>query len=140
MRLIERLTKAKQTLTPFQTEYAVVYEDVGMETCFIMHPDPNAMAALMAGGIFPPVWVHWELAKDEAKPDFKKHTRGYLLHDTPREPAKTEEEAVLYLVMKDVPKHIWSNWNSGNKPKMAICKRDQLPTDKTFRNAWRLAA
>lgn len=140
MRLIDRLADAKQRLEPYQTQYAVVYEDTDMETCAVMHPDPHAMAALMAGGVFPPVWVYWELEKDAAQPDFKKHTRGHLLHDTLREPAKTEEEAVLYLVMKDVPQHIWRNWNSGNKPKMAICKREQLPVDRTFRNTWRLAA
>jgi len=42
--------------------------------------------------------------------------------------------------MKDLPQHIWRNWNSGNKPKMVICKREQLPVDRTFRNTWRLAA
>ncbi len=61
MRLIDRLTDAKQRLEPHQTEYAVVYEDVDMNCCAVMHPDPNAMAALMDGGVFPPVWVFWEL-------------------------------------------------------------------------------
>ena len=93
MHLIDSLTEAKQRLEPHRTDYAVVYEDMDMDHCAVMHPDPNAMAALMAGGVFPPVWVYWELAKDEAQPDFKRHTRGYLMHDTPREGPKTEEEA-----------------------------------------------
>ena len=38
-------------------------------------PDPNWMACALQGGILPPVWVYQELAKDEAEPDFKKHTR-----------------------------------------------------------------
>jgi hypothetical protein len=139
-KLFDRLCWAKDHLEPFQTQYAVAYEDVDMDCVAIMHPDPNAMAALMAGGIFPPVWVYWELAKDEAQPDFKKHTRGHLLHDTEPMPALSEEQAVEYLVQKDLPQRIWRNWNKGNKPKMIICKREQLPAAREWRNAWRLAA
>ena len=139
-KLIERLAWAKENLEPFQTQYAVAYEDVDMDCVAIMHPDPNAMAALMAGGIFPPVWVYHELAKDEVQPDFNKHTRGHLLHETEPMPALFEEQAVEYLVQKDVPESIWRNWNKGNKPKMVICKRKQLPATREWRNAWRLAA
>ena len=139
-KLIDRLAWAKQNLEPVQTQYAVVYEDAGMDCVAIMHPDPNAMAALMAGGIFPPVWVYHELAKDEAQPDFKKHTRGHLLHETEPMPALSEEQSVEYLVQKDVPQSIWRNWDKGNKPKMVICKREQLPATREWRNAWRLAA
>jgi len=55
MHLLDRITKAKQRLEPHQTEYAVVYEDVDMDRCAVMHPDPHAMSALMDGGVFPPV-------------------------------------------------------------------------------------
>jgi hypothetical protein len=48
------------------------------------------MACALQGGILPPVWVYHELAKDEAQPDFKKHTRGYLLHQTEPVEAMTE--------------------------------------------------
>lgn len=139
-KLFDRLVWAKENLEPFQTQYAVAYEDVDMDCVAIMHPDPNAMAALMAGGIFPPVWVYWELAKDEAQPDFKKHTRGHLLHEADPMPALSEEQAVEFLIQKDLPQSIWRNWNKGNKPKMVICKREQLPATREWRNAWRLAA
>ena len=137
--LFDRLADAKQRLEAHQTKYAVVYEDVDMDCCSVMHPDPNAMAALMAGNVFPPVWVYWELAKDEAQPDFKRHTRGYLLHDTPREGPKTEKEALLYLIMKDVPQHIWRNYETSNSVHLKIIRREQQP-DREFRNAWRIAA
>ena len=140
MKLFDRLIEAKQKLEPYQTQYAVVYEDIDMNCCSIMTPDPNAMAALIHGGVFPPVWVYWELAKDEAQPNFKRHTRGYLLHDTPREGPKTEEEAVLYLIRKDIPQHIWKNYKTSNSVKMKIVKRTQLPKNREFRNAWRVAA
>ena len=139
MKMTDRIAQAKKDLQPFQTEYVVVYEDIDMNCCGVMHPDPHAMSALMAGGVFPPVWVYWELAKDEAKPNFKKHTRLNLLDDTPREPAKTEKQALEFLLMKDVPSHIWMNYKTSNSVSMVICKRDQLP-NKDFRDAWRIAA
>jgi hypothetical protein len=137
--MIDHIKEARQQLEPYQTKYAVVYEDVDMDCCAVMHPDPNAMAALMAGGVFPPVWVYWELAKDEAQPDFKRHHRMHLLHDTPREGPKTEEEALLYLIMKDVPQHIWRNYETSNSVHLKIIRREQQP-DREFRNAWRVAA
>ena len=139
MHMIDHIKEARQQLEPYQTKYAVAYEDVDMDCCAIMHPDPNAMAALMAGGVFPPVWVYWELAKDEAQPDFKRHHRMHLLHDTPREGPKTEEEALLYLIMKDVPQHIWRNYETSNSVHLKIIRREQQP-DREFRNAWRVAA
>jgi len=139
MKFIDRLAEAKKRLEPHQTEYAVVYEDVDMDCCSIMHPDPHAMAALMHGGISPPVWVYWELRKDEAQPKFKRHHRTYLLHDTPREGPKTEEEAIEYLIMKDVPQHIWRNYETSNSVHLKIIRRNQQP-NRQFRNAWRVAA
>jgi len=139
MHMIDHIKEARQQLEPYQTKYAVVYEDVDMDCCAVMHPDPNAMAALMDGGVFPPVWVYWELAKDEAQPDFKRHHRMHLLHDTPREGPKTEEEALQYLIMKDVPQHIWRNYETSNSVHLKIIRREQQP-DRQFRNAWRIAA
>ena len=80
--LWERLCWAKENLDGVQSDYRVVYEDNVDECAKILVPDPNWMACALQGGILPPVWVYWELAKDEAQPGFKKHTRGYLLHDT----------------------------------------------------------
>jgi hypothetical protein len=54
-------------------------------------------------------------------------------------PAMTEGEAIAYLIQKDVPQHVWQNWDSGNKPKMVICRKGQLPTTREWRNAWRIS-
>ena len=137
--LITRLYWAKENLEPVQTDYRVVYEDSVDECAKILVPDLNWMACARAGRILPPVWVYWELAKDEAQPDFKKHTRGYLLHQTEPMPAMTEEEAIEYLIQQILPQRIWQNWNSGNKPKMVICKKQQLPQTREWRNAWRIS-
>jgi hypothetical protein len=137
--LWDRLCWAKENLEGYQSEYRVVYEDSVDDCAKILVPDPNWMAAAMQGGILPPVWVYWELAKDEAQPDFKKHTRGYLLHDTEPMPAMTEEEAIEYLIQKDIPQSVWQSWDEGNSPKMVICRKDQLPETRVWRNAWRIS-
>jgi hypothetical protein len=97
------------------------------------------MACALQGGILPPVWVYWELAKDEAQPDFKKHTRGYLLHKTEPMGPMTEEEAIEYLIQKDVPQSVWQSWDEGNRPKMVICRKEQLPATREWRNAWKIS-
>ena len=139
VKLFDRLGWAKENLEPHQSEYRVVFEDNVDESAKILVPDPNWMACALQGGILPPVWVYWELKKDEAQPDFKRHTRGYLLHNTKPVPAMTEEQAIEYLIMKDMPENVWKNWNEGNRPKMVICKINQLPQTREWRNAWRIS-
>ena len=34
---------------------------------------------------------------------------------------------------------VWKTWNEGNKPKMVICRSNQLPTTREWRNAWKIA-
>jgi hypothetical protein len=138
LKLFDRLCWAKENLEPHQSDYRVVYE-VDVDTpASVLVPDPNWMACAMNGGILPPVWVYHELAKDEAQENFKKHTRGYLLHETEPMPPMNEEEAIEYLIMKDIPNHVWRTWNEGNKPKMVICKKEQLPQTREWRNAWKI--
>jgi len=138
--LWERLCWAKEKLEPYRSEYCVVWEDPNdMENpAKVTHPDPNWMACALQGGILPPVWVYHELAKDEAQPDFKKHTRGYLLHETEPMPAMTEEEAIEMLILKDIPQSVWQTWDEGNRPKMVICRKEQLPSTREWRNAWKI--
>ena len=136
--LWDRLCWAKENLEPVQSDYRVVYEDNIDECCRVMVPDPNWMACAMNGGILPPVWVYHELAKDEAQPDFKKHTRGYLLHNTEPVSAMTEEEAIEYLILKDCPADVVENFDKGNRRTLVICRKQQLPQTRVWRNAWRI--
>lgn len=139
VKLFDRLLWAKEHLKPHQTEYRVVYEKSIDESAFVLIPDPNWMAAAMQGGILPPVWVYWELKKDEAQPGFEKHTRGYLLHNTEPVAKMTEEQAIEYLIMKDIPEDVWRNWSEGNRPKLVICRKDQLPQTRDWRGAWHIS-
>ena len=137
--LFDRLCWAKENLDGVQSDYRVVFEDSVDDCAKILVPDPNWMACALQGGILPPVWVYHELAKDEAQPDFKKHTRGYLLHNTEPVEAMTEEEAIEYLILKDCPDSVWKTYNEGNRLKMVICRKEQLPQTREWRNAWKIS-
>ena len=136
--LYEKLLWAKEHLKPHQSEYVVIFEDPEYleAPASILIPDPNWMACALHGGILPPVWVYHELQKDEQKPNFTKHDRLHLLSDTEPVPPLTEEEAITYLIFKDIPERVWNN--SSNRQYFKIVKKSNLPKDRTFRDAWRL--
>jgi hypothetical protein len=141
-KLIDRIEWAKQNLKRHDTEYCVVYEDLDNECASIMHPDPHCMAMLMHGNLMPPAWVKLKLKEDCQRPDFVDHRslgNDKLLHETQPIGALTEEEAIEYLITTDVPRSIWESWNEGNRPKMVICRKSQLPATREWRNAWRIA-
>jgi len=120
----------------YHGKYAIVWEDPDEDApCKITRPSPVWLAMAMHGGIIPPVQVYWALAEDEANPEFKKHTRGHLLHDTPTMRPLTEEEAMQYLVMKDVPPRVWRDYR-GNKTILKIVPIELIPTNRENRNAW----
>jgi len=138
--LWDRLCWAKENIEPYESKYRVLFEDPNEpdEPAKVLCPDPNWMGCALNGGILPPVWVYGELAKDESKPDFKKHTRGYLLHETEPVPAMTEEEAIEYLIQKDIAPSVWRDYK-GNRTIMKIVPVELIPSDRSFRNAWRIA-
>jgi hypothetical protein len=49
----------------------------------------------------------------------------------------TEEEAIEYLIMKDIPQKVWNNPNR-NKTYLRITNVENVPSDRTYRNAWKL--
>jgi len=122
-----------------QPNYAILWEDPDdpEAPAKITVPAPTWLAMAMHGGILPPVEVYHSLAEDEAQEGFKRHTRGHLLHDTPPVGPMTEEEAMEYLVMKDIPPRVWRDYQ-GNRTILKIVRCDQIPTDRSNRNAWRM--
>ena len=122
-----------------QGNYAILWEDPSdpEAPAKVTRPSPTWLAMAMHGGILPPVEVYHALAEDEAQPGFKRHTRGHLLHDTQPVPAMTEEEAMEYLVKKDIPARVWRDY-SGNRSILRIVPVELVPTDRTARNAWRI--
>lgn len=145
--LFDRLLEAKATAPQFQTQYAVIFEDPNDldGTAKIMHPDPNFMAAAMNGGVLPPIEAYLTDQKTIAAYE-KKHgpQKRFNWRDhnpmhpyvAPRGPM-SEEEAVEYLIMKDIPTSVWRDYK-GNRVIMRIVLRNTIPADRTYRNAWQI--
>jgi hypothetical protein len=126
--------------------YRVIYEepDRPEQPAMVLVPSDNWLADAMAGKL-PPISVYWELQDDEQRAiDEGKHDN--FEHDlskwekqftAPRIGKLTEEEAMEYLVMKDIPRKVWSV--EYNRPMFKIVRTEQVPSDRQFRNAWEMA-
>lgn len=144
-REIDFISRARDKGSLPDPQYCIVWEDPEAKdkngdpdySIRITTPSSEWLAMAMHGGILPPVEVYWALRHDEAQPGFKYHTREYLLHDSEPMPVMTEEEAMEYLVQKDIPQNVWYDY-SGNKQIIKIVRRNMIPTDKEYRSAWRL--
>ena len=50
----------------------------------------------------------------------------------------TEKQAIEYLIQKDIPERVWREYDKANHKRLVICKKEQLPKKRTFRNAWKI--
>ena len=132
--LWDRLAEAKSRLAPVQSKYRVVFEDPATpdEPAKVLVPDPNWMAAALAGGVLPSIDTY---QRDRDVPDGQPKEHPYAEPIGPM----TEEEAIEYLIMKDICPSVWQEYR-GNRTIMRIVPVELIPTDRSFRNAWRLAA
>jgi len=133
--LWDRLVWAKQNLAPVQSRYRMAYEDDMDGTAKILVPDPNWMAAALHGGILPPAERYHDEPRN-AVGTFIGPRDYWSSYDAV--PAMSEEEAIEYLIRKDVPRHVWQTGRA-NRLRFAICTIEQLPATREWRNAWRLA-
>jgi hypothetical protein len=130
--LWDRLAEAKARLTPVQSQYRVLFENPAdpEAPASVLCPDPHWMAAALEGGVLPPVDTY---LRDQGVADGEPKEHPYA------EPigAMTEEEAIEYLVMKDIPPQIWRDYK-GNRCIMKIVPVEMIPSDRSFRNAWKI--
>lgn len=117
-----------------QSQYSIVFESDIDEPASICAPSPAWLRMAMHGHLIPPVEVYHNLELDHNGTVLN----GHILHEQTI-PAMTEEEAIEYLIKKDLPRHVWAD-NSGNRRKFKIVKRESVPTNREYRNAWGLAA
>lgn len=122
------------------SQYVILWEDPAKpdEAATVTLPAPVWMGMALHGGILPPVEVYHQLAEDEAQADFKYHTRGDLLHDTPPLNAMTEEQAIQYLIQKDLPPSVWRDY-TGNRVILRVIQREGVPQDRTSRMTWQVS-
>ena len=131
--LWERLLEAKSRLEPVQSKYRVLFEDPATpdEPAKVLVPDPNWMACALEGNILPPIETY---QRDRLVPDGQPKEHPYAEPIGPM----TEEEAIEYLVMKDIDPAVWRDYQ-GNRTIMKIVPVEMIPSDRSFRNAWRIA-
>ena len=130
--LWDRLAEAKSRLSPVQSQYRVLFENPAEPDApaSVLVPDPNWMAAALAGGVLPPIDTY---LRDQNVPDGQPKEHPYA------EPigAMTEEEAIEYLIQKDIPPQVWRDYQ-GNRIIMKIVPVELIPSDRSFRNAWKI--
>ena len=127
------------------SNYRVIFEDPEQPdaAAMVLVPSDNWLNDAMSGKL-PPISVYWELQDDEQKSiDEGRHST--FKHDpskwekqftAPRIGKLTEEEAMEYLVMKDIPRRVWAV--EYNRPMFKIIKTEQVPSDRQFRGAWEM--
>lgn len=130
--LWDRLAEAKSRLKPVHSKYRVLFEDPTEpdSPAKVLVPDPNWMACALEGGILPPIDTY---LRDQNVPDGEPKEHPYA------EPigAMTEEEAIEYLIQKDIPPQVWRDYE-GNRVIMKIVPVELIPSDRSFRNAWKI--
>ena len=130
--LWDRLAEAKTRLKPVQSKYRILFEDPATpdEPAKVLVPDPNWMACALEGGILPPIETY-QRDRDEPDGEPKEHPYAEPI------PAMTEEEAIEYLVQKDIDPSVWRDYE-GNRTILKIVPVEMIPSDRSFRNAWRI--
>ena len=127
-----RLLDAKQRLKPVQSKYRVVFEDPANPDApaAVLVPDPNWMAAALAGGVLPPIETY---LRDRDVPDGEPKEHPYAEPIGPM----TEEQAIEYLIQKDISPAVWRDYK-GNRTILKIVPVELIPSDRSFRNAWKI--
>ena len=130
--LWDRLAEAKSRLEPVRSKYRVVFEDPAdpEAPAKVLVPDPNWMACALEGNILPPIDTY---QRDRDVPDGEPKEHPYAQPIGPM----SEEEAIEYLIMKDIDPSIWRDYN-GNRIIMKIVPVELIPSDRSFRNAWKI--
>jgi len=128
-----RLLEAKSRLKPVQSKYRVLFEDPREPDApaKVLVPDPNWMACALEGNILPPIDTY---QRDRLVPDGEPKEHPYA---EPIE-AMTEEEAIEYLVQKDIDPAVWRDYQ-GNRTILKIVPVEMIPSDRSYRNACRIA-
>jgi len=130
--LWDRLAEAKSRLAPVQSQYRVLFENPAEPDApaSVLCPDPNWMAAALAGGVLPPIDTY---LRDQNVPDGQPKEHPYAEPIGPM----TEEDAIEYLIQKDIPPQVWRDYQ-GNRIIMKIVPVELIPSDRSFRNAWKI--
>ena len=133
----------------------------------VLIPDPHWLAMALHGNILPPISayltmpllqvyecsgvlreiattghaaarIRWNMKRDGWLFVGEKVDPSHTLHTSETLPAMTMRQAIEYLLMKDIPSHVWQSERRQNTRNIVICTATQLPASRAARNAWRL--
>lgn len=166
MHLFDRLRSAAQRLAPVNTTARIVFEDPADidAPAKVLVPSSCWMAAALAGGILPDVEEYlktrqrieldsgrsyggctWFDAQDlmaDAKRSGHRISGSqwerYSVGFAPTIGPMTENEALEYLVLKDIPRRVWAS--GGNRPRYCVTDAARLPDSRLLRGAWAYAS
>jgi hypothetical protein len=132
LHLWDRLAEAKSRLESIQSRYRVLFEDPSQPDApaTVLVPDPNWMAAALAGGVLPPIETY---LRDRDVPDGQPKEHPYAEPIGPL----TEEQAIEYLIQKDISPAVWRDYK-GNRAIIKIVPVELISSDRSFRNAWKI--
>lgn len=127
------------------TDYRILYDDPDHpeNPTAVLAPSENWMRLAMGGGL-PPISVFWRLQDADQKANTEGRTSSFRHNPqdyddqfrAPRIGPLTEKQAIEYLCMKDLPRRCWAEIH--NRPMFRIVHKDEIPKDRTFRNAWEM--
>jgi hypothetical protein len=132
----------------------------------ITTPSPQWLRMATLGGVLPPVEAYHDarlsieltdgrsyqgvtyleaqdlrlFAKEKGEQVRQERVTDYPVHAAPVISSLTEQEALEYILKKDVPARAWSKAHgaSHNRPNFVIAPRQALPGSRFVRNAWGL--
>ena len=122
--LLSRLLWAHENIISKPCPFAIVWDDPERPDtpARVTIPTDSYWAFLLHGGIVPPVSV-WR-----DKDHIRVHYAGPIGQ-------LTREQAMRYVLEKDVPRHVWSD-SKRNARAYQILPRDHVPKDRSKRDHW----
>ena len=128
--LFKRILWSQKNLKPVKPKYTIMWEDpkdleapVKFKT-----PAPEWLAMALHGDLLPPIEAYLR----DRENDYKQPEHPYADPVGPM----TEEEAIEYLCLKELPLHVLNY--QGNRTILKIVPIDTVPRDKTWRSAWKI--
>jgi len=152
-----RISRSRGKIPKVEVDHCIPYEVPWDDdaTCAVLHPAPDFIGELMAGGIHPPIEALHGM-KSRLKTDTGEEFEALKI-DIPRIRAKyniveeivtdnseahlwvcgpmSYELAIEYCIQKDIPWEVWGKTH--NRLHYAIIERTSLP-ERNFRDAWKL--
>jgi len=127
------------------TEYCIIYEDPDRpdDPVSVVNPTDEFMQQAYNGELMSiDIWL--DLVRDENKAIVEGRHRTFnhcpeklrLQKEGKKAGKLTEEEAITYLIFKDVPERVWGKEH--NRTMLKVMKKKNLPKVRTFRNAWEI--